>query len=64
MPAWYRGYGWTGHPTAARDQHQIMARAMLYYAEDFVRLIRIVPGADQCRDWHALAAAFWQLAPA
>jgi hygromycin-B 7''-O-kinase len=64
LAAWYRGYGWTGHPTAARDQHQIMARAMLYYAEDFARLIQIVPGADRCRDWQALAAAFWQLAPA
>lgn len=29
-------------------------RAMLYYAEDFARLIQSVPGADQCRDWHAM----------
>jgi hygromycin-B 7''-O-kinase len=64
LAAWYRGYGWTQHATAARDQHQIMARAMLYYAEDFARLIQIVPGAARCQDWHAMAAVFWQLAPA
>jgi hygromycin-B 7''-O-kinase len=64
LRAWFRSYGWTDHPTAARDQHQIMARAMLYYAEDFARLIETVPGAADCPNWHAMAAAFWQLAPA
>ena len=62
LRAWYRGYGWAQHATAARDQHQIMTRAMLYYADDFARLIQTVPGAAQCQDWHAMAAAFWQLA--
>lgn len=62
LAALYRGYGWVAHRDAARDQHQIMARAMLYYAEDFVRLIRAVPGADLCQDWHAMASVFWQLA--
>ena len=62
LAAWYHGYGWGAHRDAARDQHQIMARAMLYYAEDFARLIRSVPGADQCQDWHAMASAFWRLA--
>lgn len=61
LAAWYRGYGWGGHRDAARDQHQIMARAMLYYAEDFARLIRTVPGADRCQDWHAMACVFWRL---
>jgi hygromycin-B 7''-O-kinase len=64
LHAWYRGYGWADHASAAHDQHQIMSRAMLYYAEDFARLIQTVPGADQCRDWHAMAAAFWRLAAA
>lgn len=61
LHAWYRGYGWGTHRDAARDQHQIMARAMLYYAEDFARLIQTIPGAEQCLDWHAMAAAFWRL---
>jgi hygromycin-B 7''-O-kinase len=64
LHAWYRGYGWAQHATAARDQHQIMVRAMLYYADDFARLIQIVLGAAQCQDWQAMAAAFWQLAAA
>jgi hypothetical protein len=64
LKAWYRGYGWAHRSTAARDQHEIMARAMLYYPDDFARLIQIVPGAAQCPDWHAMAAAFWQLAAA
>jgi hygromycin-B 7''-O-kinase len=64
LAAWYRGYGWDAHPDAARAQHEIMARAMLYYAEDFARLIRTVPRADRCQDWHAIAAVFWRLAPA
>ena len=62
LAAWYRGYGWGAHPDAARAQHEIMVRAMLYYAEDFARLIRTVPGGDQCQDWHAMASIFWQLA--
>lgn len=64
LAAWYRGYGWGSHGDAARDQHEIMARAMLYYAEDFARLIRTVPGADQCQDWHAMASVFWRLTQA
>ena len=63
LAAWYRGYGWMQHAAPARDQHQIMARAMLYYAEDFASLIQTVPGAGQCQDWYSMAAAFWQLAP-
>jgi len=61
LAAWYRGYGWGAHRDAARDQHQIMARAMLYYAEDFARLIQTIPGADQCQDWPAMASAFCRL---
>lgn len=64
LKAWYRGYGWSRHTTAVRDQHQIMARAMLYYPDDFAHLIQLVPGAARCQDWHALASAFWQLAAA
>ena len=64
LAAWYRGYGWAHHATAARDQHQIMARAMLYYPDDFARLIQTIPGATQCQDWYAMAVAFWQLAAA
>lgn len=62
LAAWYRCYGWGAHPDAACTQHQIMAQMMLYYAGDFARLIRTVPGADQCQNWHAMASAFWQLA--
>jgi hygromycin-B 7''-O-kinase len=64
LAAWYRGYGWAHHRAAARDQHQIMARAMLYYADDFARLIQTIPGASRCQDWPTMAAAFWQLAAA
>jgi hypothetical protein len=56
LAAWYGGYGWGARRKAARDHHHIMARAALSYAEDFARLIRTVPGADQCSDWHALVS--------
>jgi len=36
----------------------------LYDAEDFGRLIQIVPGAAHRQDWHAMAVAFWRLATA
>ncbi len=61
LAAWYRGYGWHALGDAADKQHEIMARAMLYYAEDFARLIERVPGASQCEDWQTMAAAFWHL---
>ena len=61
LAAWYRGYGWAHRSTAARDEREIMARAMLYYPDDFARLIQLIPGAAQCQSWSAVAAAFWRL---
>lgn len=61
LSAWYRGYGWHAPTDAASKQHEIMARSMLYYAEDFARLIETVPEASHCKDWKAMAAAFWHL---
>jgi len=58
---WYRGYGWGDERGAAHYQHLIMARAMLYYAEDFSHLIQTVQGAMACRDWESMAVAFWHL---
>jgi hygromycin-B 7''-O-kinase len=62
LTQWYQGYGWSAAESATDYQHVIMARAMLYYAEDFLKLIQTVQGAASCGDWPALAEAFWHLA--
>jgi hypothetical protein len=65
LPFWQaaldRIMGWAHRSTAAREEREIMARAMLYYPDDFARLIQIVPGAAQCQGWSAMAAVFWRL---
>lgn len=54
---WYRGYGLT----TLLDEHLVMARALLYYPDDFATLIPAVPGATACRTWTAIARCFWHL---
>ena len=62
LHAWYAGYGLpmerSGHFT-----HNIMARSILYYAGEFARYLKLVPGADQGQDWASVATSFWHLEP-
>ena len=60
---WYQAYGWQRGEQTARNQHRIMARAMLYYAEGFQQLIQTIAGPQTRPDWAALAAVFWHLDP-
>jgi hypothetical protein len=45
----------------ALQEHLIMARTMLYYADEFAALLRVVPGAGACKDWSSIAQQFWHL---
>jgi aminoglycoside phosphotransferase (APT) family kinase protein len=58
---WYEGYQLLKPKGAAEYQHVIMARAMLYYSEDFAKRIEWIPGAAACADWSTMASAFWQM---
>lgn len=50
-----------GLPHDSWARARVMARALLYYPDDFVSLIRAVPGATGCGDWPAIAHCFWHL---
>lgn len=60
MEQWYRGYGWHGQRRTAEREHEVMARAMLYYSGEFAQYIDTVPGAATCRDWASMAGHFWR----
>ncbi len=62
LAQWYQGYGPEAATQVDQYQHVIMGRAMLYYADGFLKLIETVQGAASCKDWSALAEAFWHLA--
>jgi hygromycin-B 7''-O-kinase len=59
--AWYEGYGLTADRRTATLQHNIMARTMLYYADDFNRYLHLVPGTGSCRRWEEIASCFWHM---
>lgn len=56
--AWYEGYGLK--PTPEFKQN-VMARAMLYYADEFTRYLDRVEGAKQAQNWEEVADKFWQI---
>ena len=60
LDAWYRGYG-LDFERRALLEHDAMARSILYYAGEFERYLRRVPGALECRRWSDVAAVFWRL---
>jgi len=60
LGAWYRGYG-LPLERAASIERDVMARSMLYYADELNRYLERVPGASACRRWCEVAAQFWQL---
>lgn len=62
LHAWYAGYGLRAEQRAHHFVQNVMARSMLYYAGEFARYLKLVPGAEQCKDWASVAACFWQLA--
>jgi hygromycin-B 7''-O-kinase len=59
--SWYAGYGWTSNRQTPWLEHNLMARAMLYYAGQFSQLLDKVPGASHYQRWADLAACFWQM---
>lgn len=58
---WYEGYHLLKSERSVEYQHVIMARAMLYYQDDFAKRIEWTPGASSCADWVAMASAFWHM---
>lgn len=59
LHAWYAGYGL---PLArAALQHQVTARAVLYYADTFGRLLDRLPGAARAATWTEIACALWHM---
>lgn len=58
---WYRGYGWDAMERTAQHEHLIMARAMLYYADEFAAMLEAVPGVAESSDWETVAHTVWHL---
>jgi hygromycin-B 7''-O-kinase len=56
---WYAGYGMTAKQPTPQFVHNVMARTMLYYADEFARILNAVPGVSDCQDWSDVAARFW-----
>jgi len=61
LEQWYRGYGLSAGERTEQHEHLIMARTMLYYADEFAAMLRAVPGAAAQQDWQAIAQRFWHL---
>lgn len=61
LEAWYRGYGLAVDERSVQLEHLIMARAMLYYADEFSSYMRAAPGAMEGHDWPSIAQRFWHL---
>lgn len=59
--AWYAGYGLTADQRTAQLEGYLMARLMLYYADEFGRHLNEVPGANECQSWAEIASCFWHL---
>ena len=58
LRAWYAGYGLQG---SAALEHNLMARTMLYYADEFATYLNHVPGAAACQRWEQVASFFWHM---
>ncbi len=61
LEQWYRGYGLSATERTEQHEHLIMTRTMLYYADEFAALLRVVPGAGNQQNWKAIAQSFWHL---
>ncbi len=61
LAQWYAGYGLDANKRTEAYEHILMARSMLYYAEDFAQLIQTVEGAADCQSWTAMARCFWRM---
>jgi hygromycin-B 7''-O-kinase len=59
--AWYAGYGLSPDQCSAQLEQNLMARTMLYYAEEFAHILGKLPGASRCRSWHEVAGRFWRM---
>jgi hygromycin-B 7''-O-kinase len=62
LRAWIAGYGL---PVAREEfQHQVMARAILYYPDTLPKLLAGVDGAETSTSWDDAARAFWRMTDA
>lgn len=61
LHGWYDGYGLTRERRSPEMERETMARAMLWYAEEFGAMLGRVPGATACTCWDAVAVCFWQM---
>jgi hygromycin-B 7''-O-kinase len=59
LRAWIAGYGLPA--TREEFQHQVMARAILYYPDTLPKLLARVDGAATATSWHDVARAFWRM---
>lgn len=60
LEAWYRGYG-LDPEHGALIEHDVMARSILYYADELYRYLERVPGALACRRWADVARLLWKV---
>ncbi len=58
---WYGGYGLTADERTEQHERLIMARTMLYYADEFASMLRTIPGATDRQNWETIAQSFWHL---
>jgi hygromycin-B 7''-O-kinase len=61
LGAWYEGYELTAEQRTAQFEQSLMARTMLYYADEFASILGKVLGVDRCHNWTEVAAYFWRL---
>ena len=57
--AWHAGYGLDNDPAAF--EHQVMARAILYYPDTLPAMLRRAPGVAAATTWVEVARACWHV---
>lgn len=60
LEPWYASYGPGLSFSSPEVRYMLMARTMIYYADEFRAILQAVPGAAGCRDWEAVEACFWK----
>jgi hygromycin-B 7''-O-kinase len=58
---WYEGYKLLSADRTAQLEQNLMARAMLYYADEFTSILSKVPEANHCQTWTEVAPYFWRI---
>jgi hygromycin-B 7''-O-kinase len=61
LHSWYEGYELTAEQRTPNREHNLMVRAMLYYADEFASILGSAPEASQCQSWSEVAPYFWRM---